>query len=154
MSFQLNSEAFDEGGDIPQQHTCDGLDLSPLLGWTDPPEGTASLALICDDPDAPGGNWSHWVLWGLGPDVRELAQGQPANPELEGGVRQGTNDFRQLGYGGPCPPKGKPHRYFFRLFALDTAINLAAGADRRKLREAIEGHILAEAQLMGRYRRT
>jgi len=154
MSFQLSSNAFDEGDDIPLLHTCDGADLSPPLVWTDPPEGTVSMALMCDDPDAPGGNWSHWVLWGLGPDIRGLAQGQPTDPELDRGVRQGTNDFRQLGYGGPCPPKGKPHRYFFRLFALDTAINLAAGADRRKLREAIEGHILAEAQLMGRYGRS
>jgi Raf kinase inhibitor-like YbhB/YbcL family protein len=153
MSFELTSGAFSEGDDIPRQYTCDGEDLSPPLAWGDPPEGTVSLALICDDPDAPGGNWSHWVLWGLGLEVRELAEGLSPEAQLESGVRQGNNDFRRSGYGGPCPPRGKPHRYFFRLFALDTQIDLAPGADRMKLREMIDGHILAEAQLMGRYGR-
>ena len=138
MTFELTSEAFTEGGDIPQKYTCDGEDLSPPLAWGDPPGGTVSLALICDDPDAPVGTWTHWVLWGLGPDARTLPEGMSTDAQLEGGVRQGTTDFRRTGYGGPCPPKGKPHRYFFRLFALDTEISLAPGSDRRKMREAIE----------------
>ena len=153
MSFELTSGAFAEGDDIPQQHTCDGEDLSPPLMWGDPPAGTVSLALICDDPDAPRGSFAHWLLWGLGSEARDLQEGVPIDSRLEGGVRQGTNDFRRSGYGGPCPPRGKPHRYFFRLFALDAEIDLTQGADRMKLRDAIDGHILAEAQLMGRYGR-
>ena len=153
MSFELTSSAFAPGEDIPRQYTCDGEDLSPHLTWTDPPEGTRSLALICDDPDAPVGTWTHWLLWGLAPEARELPEGMPTDPQLEGGLRQGVTDFRRLGYGGPCPPKGKPHRYFFHLYALDTTIGLVPGADQRKLREAMEGHALGEAQLMGRYGR-
>lgn len=153
MKLELVSTAFEEGSDIPQKHTCDGADLSPPLSWSAPPAGTKSLALIGDDPDAPGGTWVHWVLYKLPPDAASLAEGIPPDEQLAGGGEQGTNDFRQVGYGGPCPPKGSAHRYFFKLYALDTELDLPGKATKKKLLRAMEGHILAQGQLMGRYQR-
>lgn len=152
-TIEITSPAFEEGETIPKRHTCDGADLSPALRWSPPPEGTRCLALICDDPDAPVGLWVHWVVWGIPPDSTGLPEGMPAEKQLPNGVRQGTNDFRKTGYGGPCPPKGKPHRYDFRLFALDAPLSLPPGATRKDLLKAMEGRILAEGVLMGRYGR-
>lgn len=153
MEFTLTSSAFEPGGMIPKPYTCDGFDVSPPLRWTDPPPGTKSFALICDDPDAPVGTWVHWVLYSLPPEIRELPEGVPPQPTLPGGGKQGRNDFRKIGYGGPCPPRGPAHRYFFRLYALDTDPNLEPGATKQDLLKAMTNHILAQAELMGRYRR-
>lgn len=153
MSMTLNSPAFEDGQPIPVKHTGQGIDASPTLRWSDPPVGTRSFALICDDPDAPVGTWVHWVLCGLPAALRELPENVPAAEHLSNGGKQGRNDFRQIGYGGPMPPPGKPHRYFFRLYALDTAIALSPGFLKADLIKAMEGHILSEAQLMGTYQR-
>ena len=153
MALALRTPAFEPGGDIPAVFTCDGGDTSPALEWSDPPPGTASFALITDDPDAPGGTWVHWVLYDLPPAARELPEGVPPRSALPSGARQGRNDFRRIGYGGPCPPRGPAHRYVFRLYALDTKVDLAPGAVRADLDRAMTGHILAQAELMGRYRR-
>jgi Raf kinase inhibitor-like YbhB/YbcL family protein len=128
------------------------MDISPPLAWTSGPEGTKTFALICDDPDAPMGTWVHWVLFNLPADIIELRENVPPERELESGAKQGMNDFRKIGYGGPCPPGGT-HRYYFKLYALDTEINLEAGATKSELLKAVEGHILAEGQLMGKYER-
>src|SRR5262245_18052333 len=154
MTMQLTSTAFREGEPIPKQYTGDGRNVSPPLRWADPPDGAKSFALIADDPDAPRGTWVHWVLFNLPADALELPEGVPANDSLKNGAKQGKNDFGKLGYGGPAPPPGKPHRYFFKLYALDTQLNLPAGATREQLLAAISGHVLAEGQLMGRYGRS
>jgi len=153
MSFQISTAAFPPGDAIPKKFTCDGRDVSPPLSWTHPPGGTLSLALIMDDPDAPVGTWVHWVLYDLPPDTRELAEGVAKQEPLPGGGRQGRNDFRKIGYGGPCPPPGKPHRYFFKLYALDAKLNLKGSPAKADLERAMQGHILAQAELMGRYGR-
>ena len=153
MALDLTSSAFQEGQPIPQQYTGDGKDASPALKWTDPPAGTKCFALICDDPDAPRKTWVHWVLFNVAAPTRELNEGVPAQESLPGGARQGKNDFGKVGYGGPAPPRGKPHRYFFRLYALDTTLDLSAGASKADLIKAIEGHVLGEAALMGTYAR-
>jgi Raf kinase inhibitor-like YbhB/YbcL family protein len=136
---------------IPEKFTCDAADLSPALNWTNPPRGAQSLALIMDDPDAPGGTWVHWVLYDLPVNARGLPEGVPMGESLPSGARQGRNDFGRIGYNGPCPPKGKQHRYFFKLYALDTRVNLEPGASKHELERAIQGHILAEAELVGRF---
>ncbi|MFQ5679268.1 MAG: YbhB/YbcL family Raf kinase inhibitor-like protein [Gemmatimonadota bacterium] len=151
--MELTSDAFADGGEIPVPHTCDGEDLSPALSWSGPPEGTTSLALIADDPDAPVGTWVHWVVYRIPPELRGLPEGVPADPELPDGTRQGRNDFRRVGYGGPCPPPGRRHRYFFKLYALDAHPDLAPGATKRDLLDAMEGHVLGRAQLVGTYGR-
>jgi Raf kinase inhibitor-like YbhB/YbcL family protein len=152
MSIQLTSPAFEEGGMIPQRFSCDGKDVSPQLDWSGVPDGTSSLALICDDPDAPVGTWDHWILFNIPAGTTSLPEGVPADETLENGARHGVNSWRRVGYGGPCPPGGT-HRYFFKLYALDTKIDLTAGATKDDLLGAIEGHVLAEGQLMGRYKR-
>jgi len=152
MQIKVTSTAFEEGGMILKQYTCDGSDVSPPLAWTSVPAGTKSIALICDDPDAPMGTWVHWVLFNLPTDVKELPESVSPQKTLETGGVQGTNDFGNIGYGGPCPPGGI-HRDYFKLYALDTQINLQAGVTKRELLKAMEGHILAESQLMGKYRR-
>ena len=152
MVMEVKSTVFDEGGSIPKRYTCDGPDVSPPLSWTQPPDGTKNLVLICDDPDAPMGTWVHWVLYGLSPGTLELPEGVPTNKKVLGGAKQGTNDFRRIGYGGPCPPGGT-HRYYFKLYAVDIELSLSAGATKKEVLKAIEGHILAEGQLMGRYSR-
>jgi Raf kinase inhibitor-like YbhB/YbcL family protein len=153
MGFQLSSLAFLEGHAIPAVHTGDGDDVSPPLAWKSAPKAAASLSLICEDPDAPRGTWIHWVLFNLPPDTQQLPQGVPPQPTLANGARQGKNDFGKIGYGGPAPPPGKPHRYYFRLYALDASINLPSGATRQELLTAMHGHVLAEAHLMGTYQR-
>jgi hypothetical protein len=153
MMILVSSPAFVEEGFIPAKYTCDGDDISPPLKWSEPPPGTRSIALICDDPDAPGGAWVHWVLYGLPPSLTELPEGVPAAEVLPNGARQGINDFKRIGYGGPCPPPGPPHRYFFRLYALDIEVDLSPGATKEDLLGTLEGHILNEGRLMGRYRR-
>lgn len=152
-TITLTSPAFAHGDVIPQEHTCDGADLSPELAWSGMPAGTASLALVCDDPDAPGGTWVHWVLYDIPADAAGLPEGLPGDAELAAGGVQGENDFGRLGYGGPCPPAGAPHRYFFRLYALDTKLGLAAGASKQEVVDAMEGHVLAQGELMGTYQR-
>lgn len=151
----LTSSAFDDGSAIPRKYTGEGEDVSPPLAWTAPPEGAVSLVLICDDPDAPRGTWNHWLLWNLPPDLRSLPEAVPTRPDLTeyGGAVQGTNDFGRIGYGGPMPPPGSSHRYYFRLYALDSKLNLPARVRRGALDMAMEGHVLAETHLMGRYSR-
>lgn len=153
MKIDVTSTSFAEGADIPKQHTGDGKDTSPPLRWSDPPAQTKSFALICDDPDAPRGTWVHWVLFNIPGAARELPEGVPTTESLADGARQGVSDFGTIGYGGPAPPKGKPHRYYFKLYALDTALDLPAGTTKQDLLAAMKGHIVAEGQLMGRYRR-
>jgi Raf kinase inhibitor-like YbhB/YbcL family protein len=154
MSLQLSSTAFAAGENIPKKFTCDGPDVSPKLNWNEGPAKTQSFALIMDDPDAPVGTWVHWVLFDLPADTRELAEGVEKQEQLANGARQGRNDFGKIGYGGPCPPPGKPHRYFFKLYALDAKLNLKAGATKADVERTMKGHILAQAELIGRYGRT
>ena len=153
MTLQLKSSDFASGQKIPKQFTCEGEDISPALSWNDPPAGTKSFALIVDDPDAPVGNWVHWVAYNLPPSLRALPQNFPKTAQSADGTRQGLNDFKKTGYNGPCPPAGKPHRYFFKFYALDTTVNLKSDASKKELEAAIEGHILAQGEYMGRYSR-
>jgi len=152
MDIKITSSAFEDGGMIPPKYTCDGDDVSPPLQWDAVPEGTKSIALISDDPDAPMGTWVHWVLFGLPPDTRQLPENVPPDETLPSGAKQGTSDFGRIGYGGPCPPSGT-HRYFFKIYSLDTEIDLPPGATKRQLLQTIEGHILAQGQLIGKYKR-
>ena len=152
MDLQITSSVFSEGEMIPQQFTCDGADVSPDLSWTGVPEGTKSLALICDDPDAPMGTWVHWVLFNIPSDETGLPAEVAPEASLSNGAIHGTNDFRRLGYGGPCPPGGT-HRYYFKLYALDTGLSLESGATKAQVEDAMEGHVLAQGQLMGKYSR-
>jgi Raf kinase inhibitor-like YbhB/YbcL family protein len=152
--LELTSTAFTEGGTIPTQYTGDGKDVSPPLRWSGAPAGTRSFALICDDPDAPRKTWVHWVLFNLPADMNELPEAVPAERTLARGARQGTNDFGKIGYGGPAPPRGHgAHRYFFKLYALDTTLDLQPGATKADVEAAMKGHVLAEGQLMGKYER-
>src|SRR6266704_5735014 len=143
MSLQITSAAFSAGETIPKKFTCDGPDVSPQLKWNDPPANTQGFALIMDDPDAPAGTWVHWVLYDLAANARELPEGVAKQEQLSSGARQGRNDFGKIGYGGPCPPPGKPHRYFFKLYALDVKLDLKAGATKADVERAMKGHILA-----------
>lgn len=154
MALQLASDAFDDGASIPERFTCDGADVSPPLSITGVPDEARSLALVVDDPDAPAGTWVHWVLWGLPAGRQELPEGISAEDAVLGGARQGTNGFGNLGYGGPCPPPGKPHRYVFELHALREAPDLEAGATKEELLEAIALLTLETCQLVGHYRRS
>ena len=156
MSFRLTSTAFTDGQPIPKKHTGDGVDVAAAaaarLGLMCRRK-TARVALLCDDPDAPRGDWVHWVLFNIPADRTTLDEGVPPDATLADGSIQGKNDFGNLGYGGPAPPRGKPHRYFFKLYALDSALVLPAGATKAQLHAAIKGHLLAETQLMGTYQR-
>ena len=153
MTIQVRSAAFDEGQSIPQKHTCDGEDVSPSLSWENPPDRTKSFALICDDPDAPSGTWVHWVIFDLPAAITELPEAIPTKEEVLNGAKQGRNDFSRIGYGGPCPPKGNPHRYYFKLYALDAALNLKAGATKADVENAMKGHLLGEGKIMATYKR-
>jgi len=153
MAFTLSSQAFRSGAEIPRQHTCDGADQSPPLSWTGVPSGTQRFALIVDDPDAPVGTWVHWVVYDVPSDATQLPQGVPKSERLSNSTQQGTNDFRKIGYGGPCPPPGKPHRYFFKLYALDAPTGLKPRATKADVLRAVEGHVLGQAELMGTYKR-
>lgn len=150
--MKLTSPAFSEGALIPAQYTCAGDDLSPPLEWSDIPLGAKSVALITDDPDAPAGTWVHWVAFNLPVTAGGLPEGIKDAKQLPSGGTQGTNSWRRIGYGGPCPPSGT-HRYFFKLYALDTTLSLGNNATAKDLQAAMKGHILAESQLMGRFKR-
>lgn len=150
MPFELKSPTFATGESIPTKYTCDDADISPPLEWNDPPQGTRSFALVCDDPDAPVGTWVHWVLYNLPPGTRSLGENADAN--LPEGTQHGKNSWGRSDYGGPCPPSGT-HRYFFKLYALDTMLDLKAGAGTDQLIQAMQGHILGQAETMGLYAR-
>jgi Raf kinase inhibitor-like YbhB/YbcL family protein len=147
MRIEITSNAFTEGDRIPLIYTCDDKNISLPLAWTGVPSNTVSLALIMDDPDAPVGTWVHWVLYNLPPNLTGLEQGK------SGSGIEGMNDFKRSGYGGPCPPKGSNHRYYIKLYALDSVLNLKTGATKAQLESAMRGHILAQGQLMGKYGR-
>ncbi|MGA7858031.1 MAG: YbhB/YbcL family Raf kinase inhibitor-like protein [Terracidiphilus sp.] len=150
--LQLTSTSFREGR-IPRVYTCDGNDTSPELAWSAPPAATKSFALIAIDPDAPMGTFVHWVLYNLPPSARELPEGMPKQGQFADGTKQGQNDFPRTGYGGPCPPRSSTHRYIFVLYALDTMLDLPAGATRAQIEESIKGHIVAHGELAARYSR-
>ncbi len=154
-TMALSSPAFGAGETIPARYTCDGEDISPPLRWEGIPEGTRSFALIVDDPDAPVGTFIHWVLYNIPAERSDLPEGVPRQLEVPGIGLQGTNDFKdnRIGYRGPCPPPGKPHRYFFKLYALDTTLDVVKGASAATVERAIRGHILAQGQLIGKYGR-
>jgi Raf kinase inhibitor-like YbhB/YbcL family protein len=148
-TMRVTSTAFKEGETIPKRYTADGANVSPPLQWSGAPEGTKSFALICDDPDAPSKTWIHWVAYNLPADVHELAEAD----SIKSGGKQGKNDFDKSRYGGPAPPKGKPHRYFFKVYALDAVLDLPAEATAQDLERKMKGHVLAHGQLMGKYSR-
>jgi Raf kinase inhibitor-like YbhB/YbcL family protein len=152
MEIKITSSAFQQEGMIPSKYTCDGADVSPPLQWDEIPEDTKSIALINDDPDAPMGTWVHWALYNLPADTKELAENIPPEETLPNGAKQGITDFGRIGYGGPCPPSGT-HRYFFKIYALDSQLELESGANKNQLLKAMEGHILAQGELMGKYKR-
>lgn len=156
MGFALSSPAFQSGSEIPSRYTCEALDLSPPLAWTEPPAGTRSLALVVDDPDAPDPSapqttWVHWVVVGIPAQLRELAEGAGGR-RLPGAARQGQNDWKRSDYGGPCPPIGR-HRYFFKLYALDTPLSDLSSPSKAELERAIQGHVLGRAELVGTYQK-
>lgn len=153
VAMRLSSSAFVDGGEIPRRCTRFGADVSPRLEWRDPPPETEALALVVEDPDAPGGTWLHWIVLDIPAAERRLPQAVPRVQNLPGGAKQGRNDYGHVGYGGPCPPAGPAHRYVFRIFALDTPLRLSPRARRATLRAALDGHKLAEAQLVGRFAR-
>jgi Raf kinase inhibitor-like YbhB/YbcL family protein len=153
MALVLKSTAFALGAVIPKKHSCEAADVSPQLEWSGTPAGTVSFALIMDDPDAPAGTWVHWVLWNLPASAHGLPEAVAKQDQLDDGTRHGRNSFRKIGYNGPCPPPGKPHRYFFRLYALDGKLDLAPGANSSDLQEAMKGHVISQAEYMGTYRR-
>ncbi len=153
MTFRIDSPAFKNGEMIPRKYTCDGEGVSPPLKWSGAPSGTKSYVVICDDPDAPMMTWIHWVAYSIPGSVSELREGGPTNEVVDGGITQGINSWRKIGYGGPCPPGKSRHRYFFRLFALDSELGLRPGETRHDIEKAMKGHILDQAQLMGVYSR-
>jgi len=152
-TISISSNAFEDGTSLPVEHTCDGEDHSPALSWDTIPAGTQSIALIVDDPDAPGKTWVHWVIYNIPANSTGLPAAVPKNKTLDDGSLQGKNDFGRIGYNGPCPPPGKPHRYFFRVYALDTTLSLKSGATKSQLEAAMSGHILAQGEMIGKYGR-
>ncbi len=153
MALSVSSTAFKEGEIIPAKYTCEGRDISPHLDWNGVPEETKSLALIMDDPDAPSGIFTHWVIFNLPSDSQGSPEAVPSASQLPSGALQGRNDFGKIGYGGPCPPPGKPHHYRFTLYALDMPLDLGAGSSKNQVLSAATGHILAQGQLTGKYQR-
>ena len=151
--ISISSDAFKAGTSLLVEHTCDGEDRSPALSWNTVPAGTQSIALIVDDPDAPGKTWVHWVIYNIPADSTGLPLGVPKNKTLDDGSLQGKNDFGRIGYNGPCPPPGKVHRYFFKVYALDTTLSLKSGATKSQLEAAMSGHILAQGEMIGKYGR-
>jgi Raf kinase inhibitor-like YbhB/YbcL family protein len=150
-TIKLTSPAFKEGETIPVQYTGDGMDNSPAMKWSNLPNGTASLVLLCEDPDASSDTWVHWVIYNLPADSKGLDEALPKDATLKNGTLQGKNDFKKTGYNGPAPPKGPAHRYYFKLYALDIKLDLAADASRDQVVKAMAGHILARGELMGKY---
>jgi len=153
MSIQVTSSAFREGETIPTKYTCDGEDVSPPLRWSGLPSNTKSVAIVMEDPDAPSGTFTHWVIYDIPGNVSELPEGVPARDTVLGAAKQGINSFNRLGYRGPCPPRGSTHRYFFHVYALDAELGLGPGVAKSQVMSSLQGHILAEGQLMGRYGR-
>ena len=152
MTIELMSSAFQHGEMIPSKYTCDGDDISPPLQWANIPGGTMTFALISDDPDAPVGTWVHWVLFNIPSHITKLPENVPPTDTLENGAMHGITNFGRLGYGGPCPPSGT-HRYYFKVYAVDAELSLQPGASKKDILEAMEGHILAQGELMGTYKR-
>lgn len=152
MTLKVTSPAFEHNGMIPSKYTADGADISPPIRWQDIPDGTKSIAIICDDPDAPMGTWVHWLVWNIPPTVYGMDEAVRPDAVLDKGICQGTTDFGRIGYGGPAPPSGT-HRYFFKVYALDTKLDLVADSVKPELEAAMEGHILAEGELVGKYAR-
>ncbi|MEA1965279.1 MAG: YbhB/YbcL family Raf kinase inhibitor-like protein, partial [Candidatus Aerophobetes bacterium] len=155
MAWEIKSSAFKEGEVIPKRFTADGENISPPLSWNSPPEGTRALALIVEDPDAPGGVFTHWIIYDIPPNITELPAGIPKEEKLEsvGEAKQGKNDFGNIGYGGPSPPPGPAHRYIFKLYALKEKLELSAGAGRKKFLKAIKKKEIEVTQLTGKYGR-
>jgi Raf kinase inhibitor-like YbhB/YbcL family protein len=153
MKLDVTSSAFHNGQAIPKQYTADGKNISPPITWNSPPPGTKSIAVICDDPDAPVGTWVHWVVYGIPGTATGLEEAIPPEKVLANGARQGTNSFHKIGYGGPSPPPGKPHRYFFKVYAVDKDLTGEPQANAKQVEDAVAGHTLAEGQLMGTYGR-
>ena len=151
LELAVWSAAFVMGAAIPDRFACSNT--SPPLEWGEPPANTQSIAVLCDDPDAPGGDWDHWVLFNLAPEVRSLSENVARDADLPGNAIQGTTDYGRVGYDGPCPPPGRPHRYFFKVYALDTRLDLGIQAGKPELLHAMEGHILAQGALQGTYAR-
>lgn len=152
MAISVTSRAFDSMQAIPAAYTCDGTNASPPVSWSGVPKNANSIVLICDDPDAPAGTWVHWVCYDIPPHVDSLVQAVPPSGALVCGGKQGTNDFRSIGYGGPCPPGGT-HRYFFKVYALDIVLGLPAGKGKRDIEKAMKGHVMASGELVGTYSR-
>lgn len=146
----VTSSAFSDGGTIPEKHTCDGADISPPLAWDTVPDGAQSIAILCDDPDAPAGCWTHWISYNIPPDMKGVPENFSAQVRNYRGVREGLNDFRKESYGGPCPPKGV-HRYYFKVFFLNTLLDEVKGMKKNDLLKAVDGHILGYGELLGRY---
>ncbi len=153
MNLELISPAFNNNQSIPQKYTCEGEDISPPLEWKGVVENVKSFVLIADDPDAPMGTWVHWVIYNIPSEVTELKEGIPAIESLDDGTLQGITDFNRIGYGGPCPPPGKPHRYYFKLYALDTKLQFSPGATKKEVEQAIQGNIIDKSELIGLYSR-
>lgn len=153
MVLSVSSSAFAEGEVIPGRYTCQGQDVSPALTWSEPPAGTQSLALIVDDPDAPVGVFTHWVIFNIPAGSDGLPEAVPVQAELPDGALQGRNDFGRTGYAGPCPPPGRPHRYQFTVYALDSSLDLRAGVSKKEVLDVMQGHVLAQGELSGSYQR-
>lgn len=149
----VTSSSFRNGEFIPRKHTCDGRDKSPALRWDPIPKGTQSFVIIADDPDAPNGTWTHWILYDMPPTINFIPKGFPPIKKLANAEKHGLNDFAKLGYAGPCPPLGEEHRYYFRVYAVDKMFGFDASKSREEIDQAIEGHVLAKGELMGRYKR-
>lgn len=149
MKFKLQSPAFNDGNSIPSKYTCDADNISPPLMWQNEPENTKSFVLIVDDPDAPAGNWDHWIIFNIPITIHELSENLHSLPD---GAQYGKNSWGKTSYGGPCPPDGE-HRYFFKLYALDTNLNISSNATKSQIISAMDGHIIADAKLMGKYKK-
>ncbi len=153
MAFKIESPAFRDGEEIPDRYTCEGEDISPPIKWSDVPKGTKSMVLICDDPDAPMGTWDHWIITNLDPETDGIPESAPATSVLPGGEAHGTNSWGREDYGGPCPPSGKPHRYFFKLYAIDSDLDIPPGLNKYELMERIKVHVLEMTKTIGLYSR-
>jgi len=153
MAFTIKSAVFGDNELMPAKYTCKGEDVSPPLTWKDLPQGTKSIAVICDDPDAPFVTWVHWVIYNVPADASGLPEGIPPKEKLPNGSLQGKNSFRKIGYGGPCPPPGGPHRYFFKIYALDSPLEVKAGLGKKELLNAMQGHLLGKTQIIGKFKR-
>lgn len=147
----IESPAFKDGEIIPEKYTCDGEDISPPIKWKDVPPSTKSIAIICEDPDAPLMTWIHWIIYNIPPEIGELKENIPKKEEVEGGIKQGKNSWRKFGYNGPCPPGKKQHRYYFKAYALDIKIDSEKPLNKKSLTKFMESHVLEKAELMGKY---